>query len=90
MYFREHNTSHSNRVRASTVVEDVENEHFWCVRTELQNFFIKRNGKVSLTGNCHYATLNDKRYYNTSLENTGFYPVDLNFIRSEMVLFNCE
>ena len=47
-------------------------------------------GKVNIHGHVHHATLNDKRYYNTSLENTGFYPVDLNFIRSEMVLFNCE
>ena len=41
-------------------------------------------------GHCHCATLNDKRYFNTSLENTGFYPVDLNFIRSEMKLFDYE
>lgn len=88
MYFREYGTSHSSVVKDSTVVERVENEHFWCIRTELENFFIRREGKVSLTGNCHYATINDKRYFNTSLENTGFYPVDLNFIRSEMKLFD--
>ena len=45
-------------------------------------------GKLNVHGHCHHATLNDKRYFNTSLENTGFYPVDLNFIRSEMKLFD--
>lgn len=87
MYFRDHSTSHSSMVKESTKVEHVVDENFWCIRTELKNFFIRRDGKVSLTGNCHHATLNDKRYFNTSLENTGFYPVDLNFIRSEMSLF---
>lgn len=35
------------------VVEQVENEHFWCIKTSNQNFIIRREGKVHLTGNCH-------------------------------------
>lgn len=29
------------------------NEHFWCIKTKNQNFFMRRNGKVHLTGNSH-------------------------------------
>lgn len=40
--------------RANQLKEsEVRNEHFWCIKTEHQNFFIRRNGRVSLTGNCH-------------------------------------
>lgn len=32
---------------------EVTDEHFWCIKTANQNFFIRRNGRISLTGNCH-------------------------------------
>ncbi len=34
-------------------VEIVEGEHFWCVKTGNGNFFMRREGKIHLTGNCH-------------------------------------
>lgn len=34
-------------------VTQVENEKFWCIKTEFGNFMMRRKGKVSLTGNCH-------------------------------------
>lgn len=34
-------------------VEEVQNEHFWCVKVANQNFYMRRNGKVHVTGNCH-------------------------------------
>lgn len=33
----------------------VKNEHFWCVTVENENFFMRRDGKISLTGNTHTA-----------------------------------
>lgn len=38
-------------------------------------------GKRNIHGHVHHQSLMDDRYFNTSLENTGFFPVDLNFIR---------
>lgn len=35
------------------VKEYVNNEHFWCVTTNNGNFFMRRNGKIHVTGNCH-------------------------------------
>jgi calcineurin-like phosphoesterase family protein len=34
-------------------VETVTNEPFWCIKTTNGNFFIRREGKVHVTGNCH-------------------------------------
>lgn len=34
-------------------VSEVIDEHFWCIKTKNRSFFIRRNGKVSITGNCH-------------------------------------
>lgn len=39
-------------------------------------------GKVNVHGHVHYATVQDDRYVNASLENTGFMPVSLNQIRA--------
>lgn len=35
--------------------EKVINEDFWCITILNENFFIRRNNKISLTGNCHDA-----------------------------------
>ena len=34
-------------------IEQVNNEPFWCIKTKHQNFIMRRNGKVMITGNCH-------------------------------------
>ena len=34
-------------------VDTVVSERFWCVKVPNQTFFIRRNGKVHITGNCH-------------------------------------
>jgi len=34
-------------------IENVQNEFVWCIKTHNQNFFMRRMGKVHLTGNCH-------------------------------------
>jgi len=33
--------------------EHVEGEHFWCIQCRNGNFFMRRNGRVHLTGNSH-------------------------------------
>lgn len=33
--------------------EIVSNEDFWCITVKNENFFMRRNGKISLTGNTH-------------------------------------
>ena len=53
----------------------------WCVTTNNSNFLARRNGSVFFTGNCHYATIDDDRYFNTSLENIGYRPISLQEIR---------
>ena len=81
MYFRECSLSITNRTKESTVVSKVNNEHFWCIKTELQNFFVRRKGKISLTGNCHYYLINDPRYLNVCLEQTDYKPISLEQVR---------
>jgi len=38
-------------------------------------------GRRNIHGHTHNYLIEDDRYFNTSLENTGFFPVDLNYIR---------
>ena len=59
-------------------------EHFWCLQTKNKNFFIRRNGKIHLTGNCHnsvdyqlYGTrvvCNPRGYCKYKPENPSFNP----------------
>ena len=39
-------------------------------------------GKYCIHAHIHNHVINDSRYFNTSLENTNFFPIDLNHIRS--------
>lgn len=39
-------------------------------------------GKLNLHGHVHFATLDDKRYFNCCLENTNYAPISLESIRS--------
>ena len=50
---------------------------------ELQNFFIRRNGKTSLTGNCHGHLIDDPRYFNICMEHIDYTPISLESIRKE-------
>lgn len=43
-------------------------------------------GKYNLHGHVHYATLDDKRYFNCCLENTDYGPIDLNTVRKRLGL----
>lgn len=38
-------------------------------------------GKRNIHGHVHHQSLGDDRYFNASLENTAYFPVDLNYIR---------
>ena len=53
LYLKPSQSSSMTRLLKNLSVEDVVDEHFWCIKTKNQNFFIRRNGKISLTGNCH-------------------------------------
>lgn len=57
------------RVSDRVKTENVVNEHFWCITNKNENFLCRRGGAVHLTGNCHYATLPDPRYFNCCIEN---------------------
>ena len=83
IYFRESSTSYTNRIKDSTIISEVINEPFWCIKTELQNFFIRRNGKTSLTGNCHGHLIDDPRYFNICMEHIDYTPISLESIRKE-------
>lgn len=37
----------------TTTIEQVTDEHFWCLNTNNGTLIIRRNGKVNITGNCH-------------------------------------
>lgn len=41
-------------------------------------------GRKNIHGHVHSATVPDTRYFNTSLENTNYCPIDLNTIRKRM------
>lgn len=69
------------------IVEESKSELFWCIRTKNGNFFMRRNGKVMLTGNTHSSVdiVIDKTrvicnprgyssYYNLHPENPDFNP----------------
>ena len=39
-------------------------------------------GKKNIHGHCHYKNIDDSRYFNTSMENIGYAPIDLTNLRS--------
>lgn len=39
-------------------------------------------GKKNIHGHTHYKNIDDKRYFNTSMENIGYTPIDLATLRS--------
>jgi len=41
-------------------------------------------GKMNIHGHVHYATLDDKRYFNTSLENIDYKPINIEEIRKRI------
>lgn len=47
----------------SVKLEQVQNEHFWCIKSRNQTWVMRRNGVVQITGNCHGSLENssDKR-----------------------------
>lgn len=40
-------------IKKHLIIEDVENEPFWCITSNNKNWVMRRNGKVFVTGNCH-------------------------------------
>ena len=84
IYFRKVSTSVTSSIKNKTLISEVKEEPFWCIKTELQNFFIRRNGKISLTGNCHNHNIDDSKYFNTSCENINYTPISLYEIREIM------
>lgn len=53
VYIRNQDTIVKNISKNKVAKEVINNEHFWCVSVNNGNFFIRKNGKISLTGNCH-------------------------------------
>lgn len=47
-------------------------------------------GKLNIHGHVHNQTLKDWRYFNTSLENTDFYPIDLNGVKDRIQTYKDE
>lgn len=43
-------------------------------------------GRINIHGHVHYATLDDNRYFNCSLENIGYKPIALESIREKLNL----
>jgi len=41
-------------------------------------------GKYNLHGHVHFASIDDSRYFNTSLENIDYTPIDLNTVRKRL------
>lgn len=62
------NTRQSIRCK-NLIVEKVSDEHFWCIKTKNQSFFIRRNGKVSVTGNCHGSFQGQGKILDVGLDN---------------------
>jgi hypothetical protein len=65
-------------VRSRIQKERVVNEHFWCIRCTPQNFFMRRNGQVHLTGNSH-GRLKDigGLCFDVGVDNWDYYPLSL-------------
>lgn len=68
--------AHTQLVNLDAVkTEKVKRELFWCVTTNNGNFFMRREGKIHVTGNCHSnfdykaANLHDKRILDVGWDN---------------------
>lgn len=66
--------------------EQVSNEHFWCVNTHNGNFFIRRNGKIHVTGNCHgnFADNPNKLRIDVGVDAQNYKPVSFDDVTSIM------
>lgn len=51
-----------------TKEDEVENEHFWCIKTRNGNFFSRRENVVSLTGNSHGSLVTEDRSMDVGID----------------------
>jgi calcineurin-like phosphoesterase family protein len=84
VYPNTHVTHHFNKAD----YEYVSNEHFWCIKCPPnENFFMRRNGKVHLTGNCHgnIQNLNKSiKRMDVGVDTNNFYPYSYQEIKEIM------
>lgn len=70
----------------SLIKEHVVNEPFWCISVENENFMMRRNGKISLTGNTH-TCINKKDIYGcTHIINAYGYSSEFNRIEQNNIV----
>lgn len=73
-------------LRERAAVENVQGEHFWCIRCRNGNFLMRRNGRVHLTGNSHgkLEDLPDHLSFDVGVDCWDFTPVSYAQVRSRM------
>lgn len=66
--------------------EEVVEEHFWCVTTKNGNFFMRRNGKIHLTGNSHGSLPDDNTQLriDVGVDCHDFYPISFSEVKDIM------
>jgi len=65
-------------------IENVINEHFWCVKTDNQTIMIRRNGKPLIVGNSHGRLQPTGQQHDIGVDNNNFYPLSSTQIISIM------
>lgn len=75
---------HHNSLKERTEIENVENEHFWCVKNKNQTIVIRRNGKPIITGNSHGRLSTVGKSYDVGVDTNNFTPVSWEQIKEIM------
>lgn len=64
-------------IKNRVVTTETKNEPFWCIKTNNENFFMRRKGKVHLTGNSHGTTPSYYRSLDVGVDCHNFTPLHL-------------
>lgn len=72
-------------VSKKVITETTKNESFWCIKTNNQNFFMRRNGRVHLTGNSHGGLPENNQYkFDVGVDAWNLFPVSLEQVIQKM------
>lgn len=65
-------------------VEDVSGEHFWCIKTENQNFMMRRGSTHMIIGNSHGKLEPIGKQWDIGVDNNNFYPISFEELKQIM------
>lgn len=65
-------------------IENVYNEHMWCLRVKNETLFVRRNGKPIIVGNSHGRLESFGKSFDVGVDANNFFPLSLEEVKEKM------